>query len=145
HEMVHVYFFSRGNKTEHHGPAFQAVLRRLSEQRAFAGTFATPDDKARLRNELASEKLRLNVESQALDTVREKLRVIRYNVGRNFRNFSEEHQDWFNQRVSAFNARSARFNDDVAAYNANVKRYNLMMSYPDGLDAEWLPRLSLAR
>jgi hypothetical protein len=145
HEMVHIYFLSSGNKTENHGPAFQTVLRRLFEQGAFAGTFATPYERARLRDDLVFEKSRLSAERQALDKARVRLEAERTNVRRDVSDFAEDHLDWFNRRVNDFNARSARFNTNLAAYNAKVKRYNEMLSYPDGLDAESLPRLSFAR
>src|SRR5262249_5039324 len=67
HEMVHEYLFSVGDSVTNHGPAFQAILLRLSEAGAFEGIAATSEAKASLRMELRAESARLDAERQSLD------------------------------------------------------------------------------
>jgi hypothetical protein len=145
HEMVHVFFDSIGDKTQGHGPGFQSVLRRLSDQGAFEGLFATPEEKARLGAALALEESRLEREKQALEALHKILERARQLVEGDVSGSADEHRSWFNGRVKAFSARTERFSLDVEAYNAELERYKLMMSYPDGLDAELLARPEHAR
>ncbi len=55
HEAVHIYLFAMGDTKTNHGPAFQSVLRRLSEEGAFEGKWASESEKANLRVWLGRE------------------------------------------------------------------------------------------
>jgi len=137
HEMTHVHFFSIGDTEENHGRAFQAELRRLSEQGAFEGIVATPDQRTRLRAALDVEKARLDAEVRELGRIKAELENTPENGGFD--------SDGFNQRVSDFKARSHRYDVAAAAYNAKTERYRLMLTYPDGLAAGFAERHSVAR
>jgi hypothetical protein len=148
HEMVHTYLRATGDATTVHGPAFQTVLRRLSEQGAFEGIFATPEEKARLRAELDAEFARLDAEERDLDRISAELEAMRSSVTAQVSRASADaidpadidyvsakrRLDLFNQRVSDFNSRSARLKGDAAAFNRRTEYFKLVISYPDGLD-----------
>lgn len=133
HEMVHVHLVMSGDRGKAHGPAFQAVLRRLFDQGAFPGIFATPEEKARLRDEIARDESTLDAEQKKLDSERSTIEAERMSVRRDSSDFAAEHQDWFNRRVNDFNARLELFNAAARAHRARIERYNIMIAYPDGL------------
>jgi hypothetical protein len=162
HEMVHVYFYSVGDTSTNHGPAFQAVLQRLSAEGAFEGIAASDSDKASLRDWLDAESARLDHEREAIDALSGEIATGRAGLDREVAALNAritaanaEGRGWpeaaevsdlearrarFNERLADSNARIERDRDDLAHFNEEVARYNLMMSYPDGLDEESLMR-----
>lgn len=158
HEMVHEYLFTKGDTTTKHGPAFQGILRRLSEEGAFEGKWASEPEKASLKAWLDRESARLNGEKSELDRARE---VIEHDRGELDGQFDELNQrissanrqgygwpsneevesikskrDVFNQVVDDYRGRGEAYTTHVRLFNRQVSRYNLMMAYPDGLDEE---------
>jgi len=160
HEMVHAYLFTTGDTTTNHGPAFQAVLRRLSDEGAFEGIVATDADRANLRAWLDAESERLDAERGEMNRVggdveRERAEIERALADLNARVTTANAQGsgWpsaseveavtarrngYNQNASDANARAVRDQADLDEFNRQVARYNLMLSYPDGLDEESL-------
>lgn len=160
HEIVHAYLFSVGNTTTNHGPAFQAVLQRLSTEGAFQGIAASDEDKASLRAWLDAENARLDSERKAIDSLSEEIardgmaldqdqaalnaRMTEANAAGGGWPAPAEVTDLetrrarLNERVANTNARIELDRDALAYFNREVARYNLMMSYPDGLDEESL-------
>jgi hypothetical protein len=156
HEMVHAYLFSVGDTTSHHGPAFQAVLRRLSAEGAFEGVWASDSDKLGLKTWLGDESARLDSERAGMDQLGTEIERERIEVDRAFADLNarvtaanaqgsgwpsqgeidaiKSRRDLYNQRAADANARIERDRADLAQFNREVTRYNLMMSYPDGLD-----------
>jgi hypothetical protein len=154
HEMVHAYLFSTGDVNENHGPAFQAVLKRLSDEGAFEGTPATDTDRTSLRAWLDEESARLDAERDVMaqegtEIEREKAEIERALADVDQRASSTQvpgrasddevaaltaRRDAYNARATAANDRLERDRADLAHFNAEVTRYNLMLVYPDGLD-----------
>jgi hypothetical protein len=168
HEMVHVRLVAGGAPVgEDHGPEFQQHLRRLLDEGAFEGAFATDEEKAAMKASLATEVAWLDTESGALRTAAADLDLERRAVDSIVDDLnarmtkanaeqtgwpSEEEQQTAKDRLAALNARSESHNERVAAfnhrietYNENVERYNLVVSYPDGLAATRIaPRQGLS-
>ncbi len=162
HEMVHVYFAVLGQKDEKHGPAFQGVLRRLSEQGAFKAVWASDAEKKALRSWIAHESDRLDAEFSVLDDLskdidrqqdRHDMEVTDLND--RIDDANQKGHGWptgdeidtvkaegslLSQYVADFNDRVDRVNADVRQFNLEARRYNLMMAYPDGLDEESVVR-----
>lgn len=156
HEMVHAYLFSTGDTTTNHGPAFQAVLLRLSTEGAFEGVLATEPQRQQLRAWLDAESARLDAERAELerlgaeiahehaDVERDVTDLQRVMVSDSRRGLSTgKTADEVNRRREAYNARAEDANGrverqkaDVEAFNRQVARYNLMLVYPDGLDED---------
>ncbi len=169
HEMVHAYLYATGDPSTKHGPAFRAVLRRLSEEGAFSGIIATDDERAALRTWLEDEAARLDTEHEAMlveaaDIERERAEVEALLADLNARiaaaaaagvpGPSQREVDAVNLRREAYNHRVVETNDraardraDLAHFNQQVERYNLMVLYPDGMDEEDVvkPRTAPAR
>jgi hypothetical protein len=117
HEVAHV---ALGDRSDGHGPRFQALLKRLATEGAFEGLIATDEEKAALR-------AALDRRSEEMDREMSRLRGEWAEVdGKDV------------ARVEAYNARVRRLQDDAADFNRRIAQYNLMISYPDGLDEERL-------
>jgi SprT-like family len=158
HEIVHAYLATIGDATTTHGPAFKAVLHRLSSEGAFEGIAASEAAKITLRAWLDAESARLDAdqkevaaigaeitrEREALEQEQIALRASA-SVGAAAAtavpaplpvDTIEIRRDRFNQRVTEINARIERGRRSLEVFNREVERYNLMMAYPDGLDEE---------
>ena len=158
HEMVHQYLFTKGDTTTKHGPAFQRILQRLSEEGAFVGKWASDSEKASLKAWLDGESTRLNGEKSELDRMRESIERDREELDRQVNELnqrissanrqgsgwpSEEEvasvksqRDTFNRSVEDYRDRGEAYGADAMRFNGQVNRYNLMISYPDRLDEE---------
>jgi hypothetical protein len=158
HEMVHVRLAVAGGTVgEDHGPEFQAHLRRLLDEGAFEGAFATDDEKSTMKTAMATEVSWLDAESVALRTAgdalghdREEIDRVVEDLNARITKANAEQTGWpsddeqktvkdrlatLNARSEAHNARVAAFNRRIDEYNRAVERYNLVVSYPDGLAA----------
>jgi hypothetical protein len=166
HEMVHVRLAAAGGAVgEDHGPEFQTQLRRLLDEGAFEGAFATDDEKAAMKASLATEVAWLDAESvsvrhagAALGHDREEIDRLVEDLNVRITKANTEQAGWpsddeqkavkdrlagINTRSEAHNIRVAEFNRRIDAYNQAVERYNLVVSYPDGLAATRIePRAS---
>jgi hypothetical protein len=136
HEMVHQHLFTIGDATTTHGPAFQAVLHRLSEEGAFEGISAAEGERTTLRSWLAEESKRFHREEAELTRLLERI-----NQDQRDQHDAVE----LSRRGNDFNERVAAYNADVIEFNRRTNRYNSMMSYPDGLDEESLVQQKSAR
>lgn len=159
HEMVHVRLTAAGAPVgEEHGPEFQRHLRRLFDQGAFEGAFASSEEKAAMKSALAFAVARLDRESAAirdaaasLDTDRQAVDLLVDDLNARITQANSAQSGWpsdedqksvqdrlavINTRSEEHNARVAVFNERIDAYNLSVKRYNLVSVYPDGLAAE---------
>lgn len=156
HEMVHAYLYSVGDTSPDHGEAFRAVLHRLVNEGAFASIEATPEERAQLRDWLATEQQRMDAERKELEALgpdldKERLsleatvsefnaRVAAANQSRSGWPSAEESaainasRDAYNQRAAGMNRRGLELRLAQDEYNRQAARYNLMASYPDGLD-----------
>lgn len=156
HEMVHLYLFTVGDETTNHGPAFQAVLHRLSAEGAFEGIAGTDEEKAALRAWIEAESARLDADKHDVDLIgddiaRERAALEAAVAALNARIAAAAHaggsppsaddiqtvddrRQRFNRLVIETNARIARGRAALAHFNDEVARYNLMLVYPDGLD-----------
>jgi hypothetical protein len=155
HEIVHAYLFSTGSASTDHGPEFQSVLHRLSEEGAFEGIQAGEEERTALRAWLDEESARLDgerveMERVAVEIERERVQVERALEDLNARvtaanaqnggwptarerNVVAAMRDAYNARAVAANERAARNREALEQFNAEVARYNLMLVYPDGL------------
>lgn len=154
HEMVHAYLYTTGNSSTDHGPAFQAELRRLATEGAFAGIVADDAERKNLRAWLDAEAARLDADSASVRREGEELERDRLDLERDFAAMNaravpgegrtpptrEEvdalnaRRDAYNRRVEAAAAWAERGRADLAEFNRQVQRYNLMLVYPDGVD-----------
>ena len=168
HEMVHVRLVAAGGAVgEDHGPEFQRHLRRLLDEGAFEGAFATDEEKAAMKAALATDVAWLDTESAAVRTAGDALARDRQEVDRivddmnaRITKANAEQSGWpsdaeqqaakdrladINSRSEAHNSRVSEFNRRIEAYNESVERYNLAISYPDGLAATRIqPRQSMS-
>jgi len=168
HEMVHVRLVAAGGAVgEDHGPEFQRHLRRLLDEGAFEGAFATDEEKAAMKAALATDVAWLDTESAAVRTAGDALARDRQEVDRivddmnaRITKANTEQSGWpsdaeqqaakdrladINSRSEAHNSRVSEFNRRIEAYNESVERYNLAISYPDGLAATRIqPRQSMS-
>jgi len=160
HEIVHAHLFATGNANAEHGPAFQAVLRRLAQEGAFEGLVSNDEDRTNLRAWLDAESARLDTERADLDRVGAEIERDRVEVERALADLNAQMtaanaqgQGWppqtevaaitgkrddYNRRAIDANERIERDRADVAHFNREVARYNLMLVYPDGLDEKAL-------
>ncbi len=156
HEMAHAYLFTTGDRTTTHGPAFKAVLHRLSSEGAFEGIEASPEERAALRAWLDAENARLDADRIDLDMLDRDIARERGELERDLADHNarveaantegrsgptaaeaqalDVRRQAFNQRVTEANRRLEDGRRALAHFNAEVKRYNLMLVYPDGLD-----------
>lgn len=169
HEMVHVRLTLAGGPVgEDHGPEFQQQLRRLLDEGAFEGAYATDDEKVAMRASMTDDARWLDAESAALTNAADRLRAERARVDALVEDLNaritaanDVQRDWpsdaeqadvkarlaaLNTRAAAHNARVKTFNQRIDAYNRTADRYNLVNAYPDGLAATRVaPRPTLAK
>jgi hypothetical protein len=119
HEVVHVALTDR---SDGHGPKFQALLARLSNEGAFEGVVATDEERADLRASLERRSEEMDRESSHL------------------RAAWSEIDGTDATRVQEYNTRVRRLREASADFDRRAAQYNLMISYPDGLDEERLAR-----
>ena len=158
HEMVHEYLFTKGDTTTKHGPPFQRILRKLSDEGAFEGEWASESEKTTLKAWLDQESARLNGEKSELDGIRERMEHDREELDFQVKELNQRisaanrqgygwpgegemesvksNRDTFNRNVENYRDRVETYTADATRFNGQVNRYNLMMSYPDGLDEE---------
>jgi hypothetical protein len=153
HEMVHAWLHTQGDISTGHGPAFQATLKRLSDEGAFAGLVADPEERESLRAWLQAESMRLDTMSDEARREREALALEAHAIELSLTDINARRRsglavdepviaawtarrDVYNRRVDQMRARAERARADAAAFNAQVERYHLMVSYPDGLDQQ---------
>jgi hypothetical protein len=159
HEMIHV---ATRDQEQAHGAVFQSRLRELSAQGAFTGIVSTEDEKQELHRSLDSRARELTKEIADLTRARSELEADAAT--------HQQEVDGLNARIAAasqrpadapsgperaaanarrerlqdrsweLNTRVRRYNESVAEFNGLVERYSLMVSYPDGLDRERVPR-----
>lgn len=155
HEMVHAYLYTIGDQSTDHGPSFQATLKRISAEGAFAAVASTAAERESLRTwledesarlEMANDQTRRESEALALETreIESSLSELtaRRGPGEGAGGPAEDpavvawrnRRDAHNRRVEEFRARSERLRTELGAFNEKVERYNLMVAYPDGLD-----------
>ena len=146
HEAVHAYLYSTGDTGPEHGPAFQAVLKRLSNEGAFEGIVSTDQERMSLRAWLDEESKRLDEEAKDMERLGKEIEQQRAEVDQaaadlNARGRSEAKlalinslRDAYNRRVTDANARAEQDRADLEHFNQEVERYNLMLVYPDGFD-----------
>ena len=140
-----------------HGPAFQTVLKRLSDEGAFEGIVSTDDDRKRLRAWIDEESARLDAERLEFDRVAADIERQRVDVERTLTDLNARvtaanaagqgwpspsevdtatsQRDDYNRKATDANERAARDRADIEHFNREVARYNLMLVYPDGMDA----------
>lgn len=154
HEMVHAHLHFAGDASASHGPAFQNVLRRLSEEGAFEGIVATEEEQRQLRTWLDAEAARLKTEQASLDALGLEIAAAKAEVERAVAALDSRiaaanaagqgwpspdevaaattQRDAYNARAAEANARGARLRADQQHYNSEVTRYKLMVAYPGG-------------
>ncbi len=151
HEMVHAYLYTTGDHGPEHGPTFQTVLKRLSQQGAFEGIVSTEEDRAQLRTWLDEESKRIDDERKFMDEIGADLENERAAVEQALKDVNDRKAgagsvapdaladvnarlEAYNRRANEANARLARDRADLDHFNDEVQRYNLMLVYPDGFD-----------
>lgn len=144
HEMVHAHLSVTGDTGPEHGPAFQAVLKRLSDEGAFEGVVATDEERRLLRAWLDAESARLVADQDAMASRGRELDRERTELEQAIRAATPLDQarvDALNARQASYNSNAIGANDEVrrhqqavAFLNREIDRYNLMLSYPDGMD-----------
>jgi hypothetical protein len=143
HEMVHAYLTVTGDSSTDHGPAFQAVLQRLSREGAFEGIAASGAEREQLHAWLDAESARLDAERKEMDQFGADINAERGEIERALAKPDRSAEataaltarlDAYNQRAVEANDRSERDRADVEHFNHEVERYNLMLVYPDGMD-----------
>ena len=139
HEMVHAQLYAAGQPSREHGPAFQAILRRLSAEHAFEGIVASDEERTNLRAWLDAEAARLEAEqaaiaAEAAEIERERSELESGSSGTDVSAYNAR-RERYNWRVTQAQARVERASADRTHFNREVERYNLMLAYPDGMDA----------
>lgn len=155
HEMVHAYLYASGDGSTDHGPAFQAVLRRLSNEGAFEGVMATREEREQLKAWIDAEATRITAEKSEMARVGTAIEQERAEVDRAVNDLnvrmsgadahastalSDERaalvsrQAEYNRRAMEANARVEHDRADLEHFDHEVARYNLMLVYPDGFD-----------
>ena len=144
HEMVHAYLYATGDMGTKHGPAFQAILKRLSDEGAFEGAVATDDERRHLRAWLDAESARLVVDRDAMARRGRELDQERAALERALGatvSLDPASADALNARRASYNSNATNANEEIARHqnaltflNREIERYNLMLKYPDGLD-----------
>jgi hypothetical protein len=159
HEMVHV---ATRDQDEAHGAVFQRRLRELSAQGAFTGIVSTEDEKQELHRSLDVRARELTKEiadlmrgrsvleadaathQQKVDDLNARIEAASQRPAdgpsESERAAANARRERLQDRSWEFNARVRRYNESVAEFNGLVERYSLMVSYPDGLDRERVPR-----
>jgi len=147
HEAVHAYLFATDDPGPEHGPAFQAVLKRLSNESAFEGIVSTDQERTNLRAWLDAESKRLDDEAKSMDSLGKEMEQERAEIDRASAEVDAggrpseaklalitKLRDGYNEKVTDANARTAQDRADLEHFNEEVARYNLMLVYPDGMD-----------
>ncbi len=144
HEMVHAYLYVIGDMGTEHGAAFQAVLKRLSDEGAFEGAVATDEERRLLRAWLDAESARLVLDREAMARRGRELDQERAELERALgaaTSLDQAGADALNARRASYNNNAMVANDEVGRHqnalaflNREIERYNLMLKYPDGLD-----------
>jgi hypothetical protein len=144
HEMVHAHLYVTGDMGTEHGPAFQAVLKRLSDEGAFEGAVTTDDERRQLRAWLDAESARLVVDREAMARRGRELDQERSELERTLdagASLDQASADALNARRASYNSNAMVANEEIrrhqnalAFLNREIERYNLMLKYPDGLD-----------
>lgn len=144
HEMVHAYLSVTGDMGTKHGPAFQAVLKRLSDEGAFEGAVATDEERRQLRAWLDAESARLVADRDAMARRSRELDQERAELARALgaaASLDRASADALNARQASYNSNAMSANDEIGRHqnalaflNREIERYNLMLKYPDGLD-----------
>jgi hypothetical protein len=144
HEMVHAYLAVTGRTGPAHGPEFQAVLRRLSEEGAFEGAVATEEERRQLRAWLDAESARLLEDQNAMTRRGRELDQERAELEQAIgaaASLDPVRVDALNARRTAYNSNAVAANEESVRHqqamtflNREIDRYNLMLKYPDGLD-----------
>ena len=127
HEMVHIAVVS---EKAAHGPAFQQYLRQLAVRGAFRGIVATEEEKQEKRRELDRKFADLSAQADMLARQKSQIEAAAGGTA----------EADLNARRDDYNDRVRRHNDAVVELNRSIDDYNLMVTYPDGLDRERLPR-----
>jgi hypothetical protein len=147
HEAVHAYLYSTDDAGPEHGPAFQTVLKRLSNEHAFEGIVSTDQERASLRAWLDEESKRLDEEAKYMESLGKEMEQQRAEIDRATAEFDaggrssearialiNKLRDAYNERVTDANSRTEQDRADLEHFNQEVARYNLMLVYPDGFD-----------
>ncbi len=146
HEAVHAYLYSTDDAGPEHGPVFQTVLKRLSNENAFEGIVSTDQERTSLRAWLDEESKRLDAESKDMDTLGKEIEQKRVEVEQATAEFGaggaseakialiNKLRDAYNQAATEANSRNEQDRADLEHFNQEVARYNLMLVYPDGFD-----------
>jgi hypothetical protein len=122
HEMVHEAMAAAGKPEENHGPAFQAELKRLSDENAFDGVAPTDGERDGLKAWLDEQRGQLKA---AWDDLQARRAALKGDAG--------------HEQVREFNDLVRRQNLLAETYNREAMRYNEMLVYPDGLAGDRLP------
>ncbi|MBI5595271.1 MAG: SprT-like domain-containing protein [Elusimicrobia bacterium] len=151
HEMAHEYLFTRGDSRSSHGPPFQAVLRRLWDEKAFTGLFATDEERAELRAWLDQRKADLAQSEEAVGLARRAVDEAEGEfsaLNSRIQTANERGEGWPSQeemdrttarrdlRVTQYNGLIESRNGAIGEFNLKAERYNLILAYPDGRDEE---------
>lgn len=144
HEMVHAYLHVTGDMGTTHGPAFQAVLKRLADEGAFEGAVATDEERRQLRAWLDAESARLVLDRDAMARRGGELEQERADLERALAaagSLDQASADILNARRVSYNSNVISANEEIGRHqhalaflNREIERYNLMLKYPDGLD-----------
>ena len=144
HEMVHAYLYVTGDTGTEHGPAFQAVLKRLSDEGAFAGAVATYEERRQLRAWLDAESARLVADQEAMARRSRELDQERAELERALgagASLDQASAEALHARHASYNSNAMSANEEIGRHqnalaflNREIERYNLMLEYPDGLD-----------
>lgn len=147
HEAVHAYLSVTEDPGPEHGPAFQAVLKRLSNENAFEGIVSSDQERASLRAWLDEESKRLDEETKYMDSLGKQLEQERAEIDRATADLDtgghpseaklaliNKLRDAYNEKATDANTRTAQDRADLDHFNQEVARYNLMLVYPDGFD-----------
>ncbi len=147
HEAVHAHLYSMDDSGPEHGPAFQAVLKRLSNEHAFEGIVSTDQERASLRAWLDEESTRLDEEAKYMESLGKEMEQQRAEIDRATTDLDaggrpseakialiNKLRDAYNERVTDANTRTEQDRADLEHFNQEVARYNLMLVYPDGFN-----------
>jgi hypothetical protein len=155
HEMIHVELIAEGHRSTAHDVLFQQELRRLLDDGCFEAIWATPEERAALKEWIDTERSRLDDARKQLDAQGASIRLETTRVERLIGELNEQirianaagsgwpsrvdmeiaerQQAALNQSVLLYNEAVAANVHDQAGFNEAVQRYNLMLAYPDGL------------
>jgi len=155
HEMVHVKFIAAGNGLTTHDSLFQSELRRIFNGGCFHAIWASPEEKASLKQWIESERARLDAGRLQVSAQGAAVKLAADGIERTFTELNERIRianaagsGWprrdeietaerqrtdSNNSIVAYNAALAGIERDQAQFNDVVHRYNLMLVYPDGL------------